>query len=114
MFPHYPDVYGNPVFDLALPLLRSGHAPYNAGRLLGLVGAWSLAPLALVVAVAFALSVGAWPLPRIPGTKRALATLAIAAVVGGAYLFVLSFRLRHVADERATNDLVESVWEPRP
>ena len=49
LFPHFPETFNNPIFELLLPLIGEGHAPYNAGWLIGLRGFWSLLPYFLVV-----------------------------------------------------------------
>lgn len=48
MFPHFPEKFKNPVFELVLPLIGDGHAPYNAGWLFGFRGFASLLPYLLV------------------------------------------------------------------
>jgi hypothetical protein len=110
LYPHYPEVFDNPVFDLALPLLREGRAPYNLGRLAGLPGSWSLLPLALVVAVALlhlAKAVGGGR-RRIVRSGLTLAALGTAAV----YLTVISHTGRPTPAERHAADVVRSTWEP--
>ena len=65
LYPHYPEAFDNPVFDLAFPLIGQGYAPYGLGWLLHLPGAWALAPLAIVVLAALALvAAGDDPRPR--------------------------------------------------
>lgn len=113
VFPHYPDVYSNPVFDLAVPLLRSGHAPYNLGRGLGLQGAWSLAPLALIAALALLWAMGTLQ-PAAGSLRKRLAILAVATALGASHLGLLSARFRDGPGEAEANAFVESVWEPVP
>ncbi len=43
-FPHFPDKYKFPLFDLVGPLLSDGYVAYNAGWLFGLKGRASLVP----------------------------------------------------------------------
>jgi len=115
MFPHYPESYSNPVFDLTVPLLLEGHAPYNIGRGLGLAGAWSLAPLAVVVGTAFLLGMGVFVRsPARPPLRRTIGGLALSAAVAGGFLFFLSLRFRHQEDETGANGYIESIWEPNP
>ena len=65
LYPHYPEAFDNPVFDLAFPLIGQGYAPYGLGWLLHLPGSWSLAPLAVVVLAALSLvAAGDDPRPR--------------------------------------------------
>lgn len=49
-FPHYPETFDNPLYELVFRLLGDGYAPYNAGWLVGLRGTASLVPYGLVVA----------------------------------------------------------------
>src|SRR4029453_13847655 len=49
LYPHYPEAFDNPVFDLAFPLIAEGYAPYGLGWLLppprrGAVGSPGAAP----------------------------------------------------------------------
>ncbi len=38
LYPHYPEQFDNPVFDLAFPLVGAGFTPYGLGWLLGPAG----------------------------------------------------------------------------
>lgn len=49
VFPHFPEKFKNPLFELVFPLLIEGHIPYNAGWLLGLRGIPSLVPYLLLL-----------------------------------------------------------------
>ena len=51
LFPHFPEKFKNPVFELVLTLIGDGHAPYNAGWLVGLRGFASLFPYLLLLLV---------------------------------------------------------------
>jgi hypothetical protein len=113
IFPHFPLQFDNPVFDLVLPLLRSGHAPHSLGTAVGLSGLPSLLPLALVVAVAIATvllpsspaSLAGWR----PRLVRAGLTLAVAA----ALLVALGLLNRRPSrQEDRARDLVMDMWEP--
>jgi hypothetical protein len=109
MFPHYPPQYENPVFELALPLVGHGFAPYSVGTALGLHGAWSLAPVAAVMLAAVGLGLGG-EAPRFPGR---LLHAASAVAVACALLLPFS-RLGHgpSADKAHATAFVESIWEP--
>jgi peptidoglycan/LPS O-acetylase OafA/YrhL len=109
LYPHYPEAFDNPLFDLAFPLLAGGYTPYGLGWLLGLRGLSALAPLGLLVLAALAL-VAAGDDPR-PG--RAMAHVALALAVAGAFLVPLSAygRAPRPAEQRATAT-VHSLWDP--
>jgi len=110
VFPHYPPAFDNPVFELALPLLQAGHAPYNAGRLAGLRGAWSLLPLGLCIVAAWTIAVtGCGRRTKETGPLRALSAAILAAAVVAA--FSLSGRAAEPEEEDARR-MVEAIWEP--
>jgi hypothetical protein len=114
VYPHYPEQFDNPVFDLALPLLGAGYTPYGLGWLLHLPRAWAMAPLALVAMAALALPAGGddgredrvWPWAR----QLAL-SLAIAAVYLGA---LGAYGRKPSAAEAAATATVRQLWEPAP
>jgi hypothetical protein len=49
VFPHFPEKFSNPLYELVFRLIGDGHAAYNAGWLIGLRGFASLVPYLLVV-----------------------------------------------------------------
>jgi hypothetical protein len=101
-FPHYPLQLDNPLFDLTLPLLGQGYAPYGLGRVLGLRGLLSYLPLAAAVLAALVLALR-------PLGKRAAVSLAVAA----AFFALLGLANgRHTADEEHAVTFVRAVWEP--
>ena len=111
VYPHYPEVFDNPVFDLTLPLLRQRYVPYGFGWWIGLRGLLALAPLALVVAGALALGArgdGArWP-------QRTL-RVAVAALVAVVLLVPLSaYGRRPSPGEDQAAAFVKAIWEPPP
>jgi hypothetical protein len=109
VYPHYPEQFDNPVFDLTLPLLGAGYVPYGLGWLLGLRGLWAMAPLALLVLAALALVAGGDD-PR-PG--RTGAQLAVALGIAAAVLAPLSAYGRAPrADETHAAASVRALWEP--
>ena len=68
----------NPIWELTFRLVRDGHAPWNAGWLVGLRGAWSLVPYVIVV--------GACTGYAVARDRRAtIAAVAIAIAVLAAY-----------------------------
>ena len=109
LYPHYPEQFDNPVFDLAFPLVGAGFTPYGLGWSLGLRGIWAMAPLTLVVLAALALvAAGDDPRPR-----RAAAHLALALGIAGLFLLPLSAygRAPRAAESHAAA-LVRSMWDP--
>jgi hypothetical protein len=65
VFPHYPDNFSNPWFDVTLRFGRAGYLPYNLGWLLGMEGLASALPYlalagALVLALLFGGAVRGW------------------------------------------------------
>lgn len=81
LFPHFPEDFNNPFFELTVRLLRDGFAPWNAGWIFGLRGLASLIPVLVVLG-------GAIVFVAIPRRTRILSGaigLAIAAGILGAY-----------------------------
>jgi hypothetical protein len=111
LYPHYPEQFDNPLFDLAFPLLGDGYTPYGLGWLLGLRGLAAMAPLALVVLGALALvAAGEDPRPR-----RGAAHLALALAIAGCFLLPLSaYGRASRPDEARATALVRSLWDPPP
>jgi hypothetical protein len=109
LYPHYPEAFDNPVFDLAFPLIGEGYAPYGLGWLLHLRGSWSLAPLAVVVLAALALvAAGDDPRPR-----RVAAHLSLTIVLAAGFLLALSaFGRKPSAAEKQATAVVHQLWEP--
>jgi hypothetical protein len=104
-FPHYPLQFDNPVYDLTIPLLGAGWAPYGLGWALGLRGLASYLPLAAAVLAALVLAGRA---------LRARPPVLIGAVVIAAgMLGALSLHGRRPhPDERHALGVVRAVWEP--
>jgi hypothetical protein len=111
VYPHYPEQFDNPVFDLAFPLLGDGYAPYSAGRLLGMHGLASLLPVALVTLAALSLAI-AGPDAR---PARWSAHVGLAVAVAALFLLPLSSygRAARPIETRAAQ-LVRATWEPPP
>jgi hypothetical protein len=111
LYPHYPEAFDNPVFDLAFPLLGAGYTPYGLGWLLGLHGLWAMAPVAVLVVAALALVVaGEETRPR-----RAAAHLGRVAALAGGFLLALSAYGRAPrAEEARAAATVRALWSPPP
>jgi hypothetical protein len=109
LYPHYPEAYDNPVFDLAFPLIGEGHAPYGLGWLLHLPGRWALAPLAIVALAAVSLvAAGADPRPR-----RMAAHLGLSIAIAATFFLGLGAYGRKPQPAEAHADaVVRSAWEP--
>jgi hypothetical protein len=108
VFPHWPDSIENPLRDLVVPLYRAGLAPYAAGRMLHLPGAWALAP-----AIALALALVLWPLR---GRDRALPLRLAAALLVAALpiWFALQRPRGDVARADRAREFLTRIWEPDP
>ncbi|MEK6608155.1 MAG: hypothetical protein AABZ30_10875 [Myxococcota bacterium] len=111
VFPHFPDAFASPIFQLAWPLLRDGHAPYSLGTVVGLRGAVSLAPYAAVVA-----ALGAVVAVSGAGSRRRRAATALGAVLVAAVLLAAMFVTTPPLGRRAakTYRWIESIWQPWP
>lgn len=81
LFPHFPEKFANPLYELVLRLLGDGLAPYSLGWLLGLRGALALAPYLVVLAGVIAYVA----CPTRASWKSALLGVAGAAVILIAY-----------------------------
>ncbi len=108
VFPHFPLQFDNPIFDLVLPLLRQGFAPYSLGTALGLSGAISLLPVLLLFVLAIAATLASNGGRRLP---RAALAIGIAALLFGG--LSLSNR-RPTREEARVRQLVIDMWEPPP
>ncbi|HWM87625.1 MAG TPA: hypothetical protein VNO33_17345 [Kofleriaceae bacterium] len=81
LFPHYPETFLNPVHELVLRLLGEGHAPWNAGWLVGLRGLASLVPYLVAIAGLLALVA----VPRRERLRAGVAGLILAAGIVALY-----------------------------
>ena len=109
VYPHFPEVFDNPVFDLIFPLLGDGYRPYGLGWLLGLHGAWALLPLGVLVFGALA--------PGLAGPdgapRRWIVHAAGALVVASLILLPLSgYGRRPNPAEDASAAFVRATWQP--
>ncbi len=105
VFPHFPQQFDNPVFEVAVRLLYEGFAPRSLGGFLGLPGALALAPLGLAIVAVLARALLS------PGQPRLVVPLAV-----GLAVLLLVFVSRHGRSfdtaEEADFAFVRSVWEP--
>jgi hypothetical protein len=109
LYPHYPEAFDNPVFDLAFPLLGAGYTPYGLGWLLGLRGLAAMAPVAVLVVAALALVVaGDDPRPR----RAAVHLARVAAIAGGFLLALSAYGRAPRAEETRAAATVRALWPP--
>jgi len=111
VYPHYPEQFDNPVFDLAFPLLGDGHVPYSVGHLLGLHGLVSLTPLAAAVLVPLAIGLaGDDPRPSVwlSATGGAIGVALLLLISLGAY------GRKPRPEEAHAATFVRATWEPPP
>lgn len=109
LYPHQPELFDNPVYDLNIRLITLGFAPHTAFESLGIVGYSSLLILGLIAALALVL-VSLGPLkPRLQMASHGL------IVVGATVLscVALSGLGESTADEERMWSLVMRTWEPR-
>ncbi|MFH1132176.1 MAG: hypothetical protein V1754_12640 [Pseudomonadota bacterium] len=111
VFPHYPDNFSNPWFDVTLRFGRAGYLPYNLGWFFGLRGVASMIPYLLVVgALLLALFWGA-NRKKISRIAVTVGALTICALVFGGYYLGLSKRARPVPNYFIP--WMSDIWEPR-
>ena len=109
IFPHYPEPFENPWYDLTLRFLRAGYAPYNLGWSAGLRGIESLLPMLLVVAT---LSVAVfYRLPRRTPLLVTVGTMLVcgAMVIGQRY----ELCLQNQAPPEKMLRWIGQIWQPR-
>jgi hypothetical protein len=109
LYPHYPEQFDNPVFDLAFPLLDAGYVPYGLGWLLHLPGSWAMAPVGVAVIGALSLALTGYDFDF----RRWAAQLAASVLIGAVFLVALSAygRKPRPAEAQATTT-VRELWEP--
>lgn len=86
-FPHFPEKFKNPLYEVTLRLWGDGLAAPNLGHRLGLPGAWSLAPYVVLVGAVWAAAVlgrrGPWRPRLVAGAVAMAVTAAIVVAYGG-------------------------------
>jgi hypothetical protein len=107
-YPHWPDMFVNPLHEISVRALREGLAPHSLGTMAGLSGLRSLLPLYAVVAgLCVALLDGA----------RGRRWIALPAAAGLAVLVVFVVYVRFPASGPETEEVwgfVRRTWEPLP
>jgi hypothetical protein len=109
LYPHYPESFDNPVFDLAFPLLGDGYAPYGLGWALGLHGAWAMAPLAAIVLGALALAASGDETRPGPWARRLAVTVGVALLFLGG---LAAYGRRPRPEELRSAAAVRAAWDP--
>ena len=79
-FPYWPEVFKDPLYDVAFHLLRDNAVAANAGSALGVDGVAGIAPYLLV-----AFGVVGWALHRIAGWRVVVAAAVVGIAVVAAY-----------------------------
>jgi hypothetical protein len=111
IYPHYPEVYDNPVFDLTLPLVEAGFVPYSLGWWLGLRGSWSLMPLVLAVGTALAVAITGGHRQ----SRRWALHASLAVILAGVFLLPLCrYGQAPRAEEARSTAFIRATWEPLP
>jgi hypothetical protein len=109
LYPHQPEPFDNPVYDLNMPLIAMGFAPHTALEPLGLRGLQALLPLALVMLLASA-PVFLEPVASLGARLRHAALVLLLCLA-------TSITLSRLGDESSEEDrsraLVIRHWEPR-
>ena len=104
-YPHWPEGFHNPLYELAFRLLYHGYAVHSLGTLVGLTGFWSILPLYLL-----ALGLAMW---IVAGSRKRIVSAAIAVVLAGA--IIAAHRQFPVTGPYALRaySWITSTWEPK-
>lgn len=106
-FPHFPERFPNPFFEITVRLWTDGHAAPNPLALLGVGGPWSLVPYVLAVAVAVALALRA----QLGSWRVVLGGAAVAVVALGCLRAVPHGQARNEdAYQWIRGSMTQSVW----
>lgn len=105
-FPHWPTPsFANPLYEVSLRLIRTGHAPHSLGTWLGLRGVAAYLPLLVAVAI-----LAAW---LMAGRDRARwRGVAIAALIAAAIVWMYGWFPRGGASAEHGWRYILSIWEP--
>lgn len=110
LYPHQPESFDNPVYDLNLRLVELGFAPHHALEFLGLFGYWALVPLGFAAFVA--VTVVALGPPRSSPWSMVAHGVCVLALAG-----ICAALLARVGEDTPAEDrlwsLVVRKWEPK-
>lgn len=109
LYPHQPEPFDNPVYDLNIPLIVHGFSPHTVFDHVGVFGHGALALLALLLLPAILWVLGGQRPPWRRRLTDALAMLALCAVV----MLLASHLGEPSPDEERMWSLVVRTWEPR-
>jgi hypothetical protein len=112
VYPHYPQEFRNPSFDLGWALVRDGYLPYSIGWFFGLYARKALLPLLPFLALALYLLLagpGSW---RRDWLRRGVHLVGTAALAVG-LLWVASRAFAREARPTRVAANVRLKWEPR-
>ncbi len=111
VFPHYPDNFSNPLFDVTLRFSRAGYLPYNLGWVLGLKGLASAIPyIAVVLTLIILLIAGG----KVRPWRRLAVTSGAVAIMAALLLFYHSqLSNRALPVPASFLPWMERIWEPR-
>jgi len=105
-FPHLPLEYTSPIFEMMMPLLRSGFVPHNGGHLLGLQGLASMGAFFVALGLAAVLVLKGDARRPLPALAHGLTACAVTL------LLLLPFGLAVKPENVAVTRYVESAFEP--
>ncbi len=111
VYPHYPEVFDNPIYDLAVPLIRDGYVPYGLGWALGLPRGWSFLPVGLFLISALGLAVAGHARDNRQALRRTAGAMAVAVVLSMA---ISRYGRAPSLAESAAATTVRSLWQPPP
>ncbi len=106
-FPHFPEKFKNPVYEVTVRLLGDGLAAPNLGMVLGLPGAWSLVPYAALVLAVWGAAVVAGVDRRARLVSTVVAVAVTAAVLVAYHGFPGGGRVADDAYARTVRPAVE-------
>jgi hypothetical protein len=109
VYPHYPEVFDNPIYDLAVPLVRDGYVSYGFGWTLGLPRGWSLLPLGLFLVTALVLAIAGHARDRRQAVRRSAGAMAVALVFS---IAISRYGRAPSVGESAATATVRSLWQP--
>jgi len=108
LYPHFPERFKNPLYQVTFRLIRDGYAPYNLGYVFGLRGFWSMVPLFAVLAalIVYALV----PARRYWRSGLLAAGLAVAILASYSTVQTETGSTAQRANERRADDRAYEHW----